>query len=71
MIWGYGPRSERNDMEKCKRYTVVLDEWQMDFLKKLAKYDKLSVHTEVQSLLDLQIRETQAVMQELWDNEKG
>ena len=55
-----------------KRYTVYLEDWQVDFLKKLAKHDNISVHMEVQSLLDLQIRETQDAMQEFWqDEEKG
>lgn len=53
-----------------KRYTVILDDWQVEFLKKLAKHDNMSVHMEVQSLLDLQIRETQDAMQEFWQDEK-
>lgn len=52
-----------------KKYTVELSEDQYEFLKKLAKHDSISVHMEVQSLLDLQIRETQEVMQEFWEGE--
>ncbi len=59
MIWGAMPQRK----EIMKKYTVYLDEFQMDFLKKLAKHDSISVHTEVQSLLDLQIRETKEVME--------
>lgn len=58
---------ERGNM--FKKYTIVLSEDQYEFLKKLAKHDSISVHMEVQSLLDLQIRETQEVMQELWEGE--
>lgn len=52
-----------------KKYTIVLSKDQYEFLKKLAKHDSISVRMEVQSLLDLQIRETQEVMQEFWEGE--
>ena len=56
----------------AKRYTVTLDDNQIEFLKKLAKHDNISVHMEIQSLLDLQISETKDAMQEFWqDDEKG
>ena len=41
----------------AKEFMVSITEEQYAFLKKLAKYDNVSVHTEIQQLLNLQIRE--------------
>lgn len=50
----------------AKSYRVTLNDGQLEFCKKLAKYDGMSVQAEVQALLDLQINETQDAMQEFW-----
>lgn len=41
----------------AKGFRVSVTDEQYAFLKKLAKYDNVSVHTEIQQLLNLQIRE--------------
>lgn len=41
----------------AKYITVYINNEEEAFLKKLAKYDNISVQTEVQQLLSLQIRE--------------
>ena len=50
----------------AKSYKITLNDGQLEFLQKLAKYDGMSVQAEVQALLDLQINETQDTMKEFW-----
>ncbi len=41
----------------AKGFRVLVTDAEYEFLKKLAKHDKISVRTEVNNLLALQIRE--------------
>lgn len=54
-----------------KGFRVIVTDEEYDFLKKLAKYDNISVHTEVQRLLSLQIWEEMEVQKEFLNADKG
>ena len=54
-----------------KGFRVIVTDEEYDFLKKLAKYDNISVHTEVQRLLPLQIWEEMEVQKEFLNADKG
>lgn len=51
----------------AKGFRVVVNDEEYEFLKKLAKSDNISVHTEVQRLLSLQIWEEMEVQKEFMD----
>ena len=44
-----------NDM--AKGFRVLINDEEYEFVKKLAKYDGMTVHNEINVLLSLQIRE--------------
>lgn len=51
----------------AKGFRVIVNDEEYDFLKKLAKNDNISVRTEVQRLLSLQIWEEMEVQKEFMD----
>lgn len=51
-------------MNNGKGFRVVVNEEELEFLKKLAKHDGVSLHQEVQQLLSLQIWEEMQIEHE-------